>query len=276
MTNEGDYLPFQKFTNKIVSDMLLRELHEEPSIGMPPVNENFVEESIESFLKNDKKLNIEDINIIFQFAIDLAADGTQIPLSMLTHGIAMRLKTKNKKTTEDTSNVVFETTLELIQDISVVLRKASPVHTQYVGDCHQCRLYCSVCDVTFGIKSTIFDVLYEAPYAILYHHGLELPENGLYDSSNDRFHRSLPMHTIPDELHDSGIEITKGQTAFGRCLFGNGYDLESEKDILVNRKSLHNLSEAMRIDSAFTGDIKARHYNTTAMLFSLFDVMLLR
>ena len=110
VTDEGDYLPFQKFTNKIVSDMLLRELHEEPSIGMPPVNENWIDESIESFLKNDKKLNIEDINIIFQFAINLAAVGTQIPLSMLTHGIAMRLKTKNKKTTEDTSNVVFETT----------------------------------------------------------------------------------------------------------------------------------------------------------------------
>jgi len=77
-------------------------------------------------------------------------------------------------------------------------------------------------------------------------------------------------------VYDSGIEISNDQVAFGRCAFGNGFDLKSDKDILVNRKSLHNLSEAMRIDSAFTGDIKARHYNTTAMLFSLFDVMLLR
>ncbi len=171
---------------------------------------------------------------------------------------------------------MFDTALELIQDVSVIIRKASPVHTQYVGDCHQCRLYCNVCDNTFGIKSTIFDVLYEAPYAILYHHGLELPENGLYDSSNDRFHRSLPMHTIPDELHDSGIEITKGQTANATCACGTDHNWKDNQDILDNQLMLHNLSEAMRIDSAFTGDIKARHYNTTAMLFSLFDVMLLR
>jgi len=30
----------------------------------------------------------------------------------------------------------------------------------------------------------------------------------------------------------------------------------------------------MRIDSAYTGKTKAQLYNTTAMLFSLFDVML--
>ena len=64
---------------------------------MPPLNENWIDESIDSFLKNYKKLKIDDFNIIFQFAIDLAADGTQIPLSMLTHGIAMRLKTKKQK-----------------------------------------------------------------------------------------------------------------------------------------------------------------------------------
>ncbi len=95
---------------------------------------------------------------------------------MLTHGIAMRLKAKNKKTTEETSNVIFETMLQLIHNVSVILLKASPTHTQYVGDCHQCCLYCNKCNISFGIKSTIFEVLYEAPYAILYHHGLELPE----------------------------------------------------------------------------------------------------
>ena len=72
--------------------MFLRKLDDKPSIGMPPLNENWIDESIESFLKNDKKPHIEDINVIFQFAIDLAADSTQIPLSMLIHGIAMRLK----------------------------------------------------------------------------------------------------------------------------------------------------------------------------------------
>ena len=74
---------------------------------------------------------------------------------------------QGKKITEDTSNVMFETKFELIQDISVIICKASPVHTQYVGDCHQCRLYCYKCFCLFGIKGTIFQVLYEAPYAIL-------------------------------------------------------------------------------------------------------------
>ena len=135
VTDEKVYLPLQKFTNKIGSDMLLREIDEEPSIGVLPNHENWMDDLIEYFLKNDKKQNIDDINVIFQFAIYLAAHGSQIPLSALTHGIAMRLKTRTKKT-EDTSNVIFKTTLELIQDITVFLRKASPVHTQYVGDCH--------------------------------------------------------------------------------------------------------------------------------------------
>jgi hypothetical protein len=54
------------------------------------------------------------INIWIQFAIKVAARATQIPLNMFTHGIAMLLKTRKKTTTEDTSNVIFETTLELI------------------------------------------------------------------------------------------------------------------------------------------------------------------
>ena len=107
----------------------------------------------------------------------------------------------------------------------------------------------------------------------MYHHGLELPNNGLDDSSDDWFCASLPMHTMPDKLNDSGIEITIYQTTLGRCACGNGNDLEFNHKILDNRFNIHNLSEAMRIDSAYTGDMKAQHYNTTAMLFSLFDVM---
>jgi hypothetical protein len=80
---------------------------------------------------------------------------------------------------------------------------------------------------------------------------------------------------MPDKLNDSGIDITNDQSAFGRCAFGNGVDLMIDNDVLLNRLNLHNLLEAMRIDSAYKGDMKARHYNTSAMLFSLFDVMLL-
>ena len=81
---------------------------------------------------------------------------------------------------------------------------------------------------SFGIRGTIIQVLYEAPYAILYHHGLELPENGLNNSSNDWFCASLPMHTMPDKLNDTGIEVTQKQTSFGRCTCGNGYHLNED------------------------------------------------
>ena len=81
------------------------------------------------------------------------------------------------------------------------------------------------------------------------------------------------MHTMPDQLNHSVIGVTKRQAAYHRCLCGNGYNLEFSQEILNNRLHLHNLYEAMRIDSAFTGDMKTWHYNTTAMLFSLFDVM---
>ncbi len=196
--------------------------------------EPWINDPIKSFLKTVKKHDIENINVIFQFAINVAAHATQIPLRALTHGIAMRLKAKSKKTAEDTSHVMFETTLELIQNISVTIQKASPEYTQYVGDCNECCLYCYKCFSPFGIKGTIFQVLYEAPYAILYHYGLELPKNGLNDSSNDLFCASLPMHTRPENLNESGIEVFKRQTAYPTCAFGNGHNLEDNQDILNN------------------------------------------
>ena len=107
----------------------------------------------------------------------------------------------------------------------------------------------------------------------MYHHGLEFPENIPNDKFSAWFCASLPMQTMPDQLNHTGIEITNCQTAFCRCLCGNGFNLEKLDEIQRNWKSLHNLSEAMRIDYLFTGDMKSWHYNTTAMLFSLFYVM---
>ncbi len=86
----------------------------------------------------------------------------------------------------------------------------------------------------FGIKGKIFQVLYEAPYAILYHHGLELPKNGLNDSSNDWFCASLPMHTRPENFNDSGIEIFKRQTAYVRCACGTDQNWKDNQEIFDN------------------------------------------
>ena len=49
MTDEKVYHPLQKFTNKIVSDMFLWEIDEEPSIGVPPDSKNWIDEPIEYF-----------------------------------------------------------------------------------------------------------------------------------------------------------------------------------------------------------------------------------
>ena len=155
MTDDKVYCPLQNFTNIIVSDMLLQEIDQSPSISVAVDVDHWINSPIESFLKSEKNNDIEDINVIFEFAIHTAAHATLIPLNILTHGIAMRLKARNKKGTEDTSNVMFESTLELIQDISVVICKASPAHTEYVGHCHQCRLYCYRCFNSFDIKGTI-------------------------------------------------------------------------------------------------------------------------
>ncbi len=54
VTDEKVYLPLQKFTNKIVSDMLLREIDEEPSIGETVYIDHWMNEPIEYFFKCQK------------------------------------------------------------------------------------------------------------------------------------------------------------------------------------------------------------------------------
>ena len=77
--------------------MLLREIDQEPSIGVSAEDENWMNGPIKYFFLNDKKQDIDNINVIFKFAIEVTARATQIPLRALTHGIAMRLKARGKK-----------------------------------------------------------------------------------------------------------------------------------------------------------------------------------
>ena len=77
--------------------MLLRDFVEKPSLSAVVAIESWINYPIESFLKTSKKHEIENINVIFQFAINVAARATQIPLNALTHGIFMRLKARGKK-----------------------------------------------------------------------------------------------------------------------------------------------------------------------------------
>ncbi len=77
--------------------MLLREFNEKPSLSAAVPIDAWINDPIESFFKTAKKHDIENINVIFQFAIGVAAHATHIPLRALTHGIAMRLKARGKK-----------------------------------------------------------------------------------------------------------------------------------------------------------------------------------
>ena len=97
VTDDNFYHPIWKFTNKIVSDMLLRDFDETPSLSAAVATDHWINDPIESFLKTAKKHDIENINVIFQFAINVAARATQIPLCALTRGIVMRLKARGKK-----------------------------------------------------------------------------------------------------------------------------------------------------------------------------------
>ena len=49
VTNDKVYYPLQKFTNTIVSDMLLREIDQEPSIGVSMDIEHWMSSPIEFF-----------------------------------------------------------------------------------------------------------------------------------------------------------------------------------------------------------------------------------
>ena len=69
--------------------MLLREIDQEPSIGVSVDTDHWMNEPIVFFLKNDKQQDIEDMNVIFEFAISIAARATQIPLNLFTCRIAI-------------------------------------------------------------------------------------------------------------------------------------------------------------------------------------------
>ena len=267
------------FVCSIVSSLLLRPIDAEPSIGLSMNIEGSLKPMIQEWLSDHDEAPV-DVNDVHNFALQLAMKGVNIPLSILTHAIVTRFKMRNKKTSIQHAPDFYETTMELIQHVVVKLKRVSPYHNKYVGDSHRCILYCAKCKSSFGITGTICKVLTEAPFAILYHYGLELPET-LPDPDKNltkeqllhrRMSLSLPMHTMSQHLNEFGADATKTQTSHPRCLFGaEDIDLSLD-DISKNRHFLHNMAEAMRIDAFFSGDEMTCHFNTTAMLFSIFEV----
>jgi hypothetical protein len=83
------------------------------------------------------------------------------------------------------------------------------------------------------------------------------------------------MHTVPEDCNDFGRKITAQQKKEGgpRCEYGTEIPDDWPKDdCILQRLYLHNMAEAMRTDTYFSGDEIARMNYTISLLFSIFDV----
>ena len=276
ITDEG-HLGLVNFMCSIVSSILFNQIDSEPSIGLK-MDVKGSRGTFEKWLHTQQ--TPVDVNNLHNFALRLGMKAVYIPLSIFTHVIINQFKVQNKKTSIQNAPIFYETTMELIQYVSVTLCRVSPYHNRFVGNSHRCTLYCSKCETFFGITDTIAKVMVEAPFAILYHYGLELPETlpepdkKLTEEQllNRRMALSLPMHTMAAHMNEFGAKITNKQIKYERCEYGADDCTFVLDDVNKNRYYLHNMAEAMRIDAFFSGDEQTRHYNTTAMLFSIFDV----
>ena len=161
--------------------------------------------------------------------------------------------------------------------------KAAPYYKVFVGDCHSCVLYCEKCKCRFGRSGNIFQTLAEATNAILYHNGLEVPtvsDSLVADDDDDqkflRFKQSLPMHSTPLMTGEfSSAIISAMDPDHDRCKFGTGNTHLSREQLKRNIQYLHNLNEAMRIDTYLAGTerfMNSRNICTSALLLSTFDV----
>jgi hypothetical protein len=211
----------------------------------------------------------------------IAARYTKIPLSIFSHAVVNRLK--------HTKSVhhIYETTLELIQYVSIKLVQVDPRYIAYTGDMHKCVLFCDKCLSPFGSEGSIMQVLTKASNSILYHHGLELRESPndkeLSDKEldNERFSHSLPMHSMAKfagfysfSVIDSMDKMKSNQ----RCKFGTGQRLTTTSSEMEH-KFLASLCEATMIDTYYSADtmtVQKRQHLTLAFLHSLFDVHILR
>ena len=147
---------------------------------------------IASIPVNSKQIELE--------MIDVATLLTRMPLSILTHSLVNRMQQANKQ------YLGFqETTLELLQYVSIAMVTCNPKHKVFVGDNHMFRLYCKKCQTLFGEKGNIAQVLAKASNSILYHYGLELNYRGRWDhviNTEYWYTNSMPMHSKTSLIHE--------------------------------------------------------------------------
>ena len=135
---------------RMVADLFL-PLH--PT--MPALGIRYSPESIETAVATTIKAGngrVQDVLSVSQHVLDLAAGLTRIPLAVITHVIVNRVaRLKGDR-------AFYETTLELLQYVSVAMVKPASYHKAFVGDCHSCVLYCEKCKCRFGRTGNIFQI----------------------------------------------------------------------------------------------------------------------
>ena len=276
LSDEADNDPLLQMFCRTVSHLLVHPMTHNTSIGM-----RFSKEYITHHVSLLATGMTSDVNQCAKYVRAIATSLTRVPLAVITHALVNRMRETKKRN----DKVMHETTLELVQYVSISLETATPNHKVFVGDCHSCILYCEKCNRNFGDRGNIFQVLAEAPHAILYHHGLELTQSNSADADDEdgsemktderRFINSLPMHTYPPFLGPFSLNIIDklDKMAYQRCLFGTGEHV-SKNNRVKSMKYFHSLNEAMRIDTYYAGNeevLKSRGNMTSALLLALFD-----
>ena len=264
---------------RLVAELLLRPLNPSAAIGIRFEKKEIFHQITNAFSQAIGAKN--DIESCAQTIRQLATRMTRIPLAVLTHTTVLRLVTLGGQG----DRTLYETTLELLQYVSIALKEVQPICDSFAGDCNTCVLYCEKCHRQFGREGNIFQVLSEASLSILYHHGLELIELETEDNSEKhediipeiRFNKSLPMHAMTIGMGAKYLSLTSTLNGMEsqRCKYGIGKSLPRDQHA-INHHYMHNLNDAMRIDAFLAGNeefLNKRSCFTMALLFSIFDVV---
>ncbi len=188
------------FICRVVSQLLLREIDPLTFLGIRH-KESLLQGMIATIPVDSKQIELEMIDVVTLL--------TRMPLSIVTHSLVNRVQWANKQ------NLGFhETTLQLLQYVSITMVTCNPNHKVFVGDNHTFRLCCEKCQTLFGKKGNIAQVMANASNSILYHYGLELN----YTCKGDHvieteywYKNSLPMHSKTSPIHKLSISANLSQ-----------------------------------------------------------------
>jgi len=131
---------------RIVYQLMLLPFHSKHMLGM-----KFDKKTLDKAILSISVSSQGDKELFFQSLMREATFLTCIPFSVVTHAIISRFKSGKSN-----NKVVHETTLELVQYVSIALINVSPNHKSYIGDQHTCVLYCEKCNQRFGLIGNIF------------------------------------------------------------------------------------------------------------------------